>query len=135
MTKEEVQQVWAAASEYRWRGFDHWWKEEGSRGPPPLYTPVPTSCREFENVNIGIYDNNRRMKETTEWIKTGERLPELEQDVLLCDSNGKCSVGYRELDWETRNSRWVYGTDGDTTLLECFPHWRPLPELPKEGKE
>lgn len=27
MTKEEAQVIWAAASEYRWRGFDHWWAE------------------------------------------------------------------------------------------------------------
>lgn len=27
MTKDEAQVIWAAASEYRWRGFDHWWEE------------------------------------------------------------------------------------------------------------
>ncbi len=27
MTKEEAQEVWAAASSYRWRGFDVWWEE------------------------------------------------------------------------------------------------------------
>lgn len=37
MTKEEAQQVWAAASEYRWRGFDHWWDESH----PNLKDPEP----------------------------------------------------------------------------------------------
>lgn len=29
MTKDEALQVWAAASEYHWRGFEHWWEEKG----------------------------------------------------------------------------------------------------------
>lgn len=132
MTKEEAQQVWAAASEYRWRGFDHWWKEEGSRGPPPLYTPVPTSCREFENVNIGIYDNNRRMKETIEWIKTGDVLPSSYTWVLICPKN-RDYVDIGVYDYQHEN--WDIGDNTDRLSSDHVTHWAELPKGPKEGKE
>jgi hypothetical protein len=27
ITKEQASEIWAAASSYKWRGFDHWWAE------------------------------------------------------------------------------------------------------------
>lgn len=27
ITKEQAAEIWAAASSYKWRGFDHWWDE------------------------------------------------------------------------------------------------------------
>ena len=41
MTKEEARIVWAAASEYRWRGFDHWWEEQQKELEVKEPTPKP----------------------------------------------------------------------------------------------
>lgn len=150
MTKEEAQQVWAAASEYRWRGFDHWWEVEGSRGRPPLYTPVPTSCREFENVDIGIYDNKGMItiegskgrpashEEGIEWIDISKP-PEKDRRVLVYLNNNHVDI------WG-----WVEGIrcelehDFDTNpddfktkdyFLKYVTHWAELPKGPKEGSK
>lgn len=150
MTKDEAQVIWAAASEYRWRGFDHWWAE----------TNTTTQTKDFKDDpivnNNGLLDMLRERgygatkcswgteikgeehRETIEWIKTRERLPEYFKDVLVGNVYG-CMVANLEISDNEQKPRWHYGDyDEGYCPVEIFTHWRRLPELPKgpkEGKE
>ena len=67
------------------------------------------------------------------WISVKDRLPEIRKEVLLCDckpyyESASCDVGHTtddsgELEWATS-----YGTVG----IDCYTHWMPLPDPPKE---
>lgn len=73
-----------------------------------------------------------------EWISVGERLPELDQDVLVYaygnSYNGSDYKGIfisnltRYYDDKDNGIEWVY----NMTCGETVTHWMPLPELPKE---
>lgn len=55
-----------------------------------------------------------------DWTPVGEGLPEPEQDVLICDPNGRVGVGFyydEDMGWNT------FYPAGDVVVA-----WRPLPE-------
>lgn len=153
MTKEEAQQVWAAASEYRWRGFDHWWEE----------TKMTTQTKDFKDDpivnNNGLLDMLRERgygaakcswgteikgeehRETIEWIDISKP-PESAGDFLILYKNGSgieiASYSKSVFDFPDRRG-WTrynhYCGDKTTIRAEDITHWRPLPKGPKEGKE
>lgn len=59
-----------------------------------------------------------RLREASEWVPVGVRLPEAWQKVLV-SSNGRVYTDeYR---------------DGEFYHMPCVTHWLPLPSPPKEG--
>ena len=57
------------------------------------------------------------------WIKVSERLPDLDQGVIIW-------AGYRDIawiDWDT--SKWTNGRDW--FMYRQVTHWMPLPEPPR----
>lgn len=152
MTKEGARIVWAAASEYRWRGFDHWWEE----------TKMTTQTKDFKDDpivnNNGLLDMLRERgygatkcswgteikreehRETIEWISISERLPEERQSVLALRKEDPATFGGEAIElvrW-VGEGKWRDQENGDVRkdyFTKSLTHWRPLPELPKEGKE
>lgn len=56
------------------------------------------------------------------WISVKDRLPEHEDDYLVCFDDGFIAITfYKKNGWE------LWADSGDVT------HWMPLPEPPKEG--
>lgn len=62
--------------------------------------------------------------EMPEWISVDKRLPEEDEDVLVCINGTYRDMAYRD------EGRW-YNEIHD--ILRCVTHWMPLPKLPKEG--
>ncbi len=63
-----------------------------------------------------------------EWISVEERLPELQQDVFVCDEIGDVFTDRLERDGKWNNEisrRWGIK----------YLYWMPLPEPPKGGAE
>lgn len=114
MTKEEAQQVWAAASEYRWRGFDHWWEVEGSKGRPASH------------------------EEGIEWIDISKP-PEKDRRVLVSLNNNHVDIwGWVEgIRCELEHDFDTNPDDFKTKdyFLKYVTHWAERPKGPKEGKE
>lgn len=100
-------------------GFDvHWVTEYDEAGFSMEYKAVP----------VGAIENAPTIDAMPKWISVEERLPEDEQDVLVCVNKntidtGYCSFGY---DPSVRNW-WVYAS-----MSNNVTHWMPLPEPPKE---
>lgn len=66
------------------------------------------------------------------WVPVTERLPEIEQRVLVFDRHGNAMVRtLRRLAGEKEPS---FRPDGLVPKLH-ITHWMPLPEAPKEGLE
>ena len=70
----------------------------------------------------------RGFANASKWIPVSERLPELWQTVIVCDTReqyvGACMY-YGNDDWVHDDKLW------DTSEIT---HWMPLPEPPKEGE-
>jgi hypothetical protein len=116
MTKEEARIVWSAASEYRWRGFDHWWEVEGLKGRPASH------------------------EEVVEWIDISKP-PESADDVLILYKNGSgmeiASYSKSVFDFPDRRGWTRYNhCCGDNTTIQAkdIIHWAELPKGPKEAK-
>lgn len=63
------------------------------------------------------------------WISVKDRLPEIDEDVLMFFGTGIMAVGFR-LD----DAAWCAYSDGEY-YSDCYTHpthWMPLPEPPKE---
>lgn len=61
-----------------------------------------------------------------EWISTKDRLPEDEQEVIGCEGD-YAEILYYDAEFNEWND-----ANGWRVKLDKFPHWMPLPELPKE---
>lgn len=69
------------------------------------------------------------------WIKTSERLPEIEVDVLVVSNNGNVCLGFMGL-FDDNGLAWVIYEDvlygwQHTYKPEKYPYWMPLPEPPE----
>ena len=58
----------------------------------------------------------------SEWISVKERLPDTNEDVLVCHRNGFININAR------LGSRWWLINERNPVT-----NWMPLPEPPKEG--
>ena len=65
-----------------------------------------------------------RLRAERRWIPVEERLPELSQDVIICDGR----LGDLIIAWRARNTGNFY--NGEQQLHPT--HWMPLPPLPGE---
>ena len=76
-------------------------------------------------------------EKTGRWIPVSERLPELLEDVLICDSGGNINIGFcckRKYANGKEYTSWVeIGSDWDATPIA----WMPLPQPyePQESEE
>ena len=66
------------------------------------------------------------------WISVEERLPELEEEVLVCDIDN--DRNYKDV-WSLEDDEdggvvWA-GKNGEWYSLDEVTHWMPLPEPPK----
>lgn len=69
-----------------------------------------------------------------EWISVKERLPKIDEWVLVFDGYQNIpslDVQYLEFD-EKKNRHYWQAQHGFTYKLEQNSHWMPLPEKPKE---
>jgi hypothetical protein len=62
-----------------------------------------------------------------EWVSVKDRLPELFENVLTYDCDGKIFINWLEEITEMK-SYFAYGS-------KTVTHWMPLPEPPKEGSD
>jgi hypothetical protein len=80
----------------------------------------------------------REQKETVkhEWISVKDRLPEVGQNVLVCDVGPDSDYGIRVLSLEC-DEKGTYWDDGDGWWFEPedMSHWMPLPEPPEMNNE
>ena len=62
-----------------------------------------------------------------EWIKTSERLPEWDKEVLGLRDDGFCDVIW----WN--GTAWQSRGFGESYVIaeDVYPRWMPLPELPE----
>ena len=70
----------------------------------------------------------------TAWIPVGERLPDIDQIVLICTGDGQITDGYR---WNSEDWFLAWGEfNGEHTSGEYIQMvaWMPLPE-PYRGEE
>lgn len=68
-----------------------------------------------------------------EWIKTTEKLPENQKDVLMYFDSGNMAVGFWHDKDEVVTFWCAYTDDGFYTDCDCEPvYWMPLPEPPEE---
>jgi len=58
------------------------------------------------------------------WISVKDRLPQRNEQGLVCDDGGKIAVA-----WHLGHNKWI-----SPMLLGEIVYWMPLPEPPKEGE-
>ena len=70
----------------------------------------------------------------SEWISVKDKLPELHEEVLVCNEE----YGLSELGFATvavlDGTDWIETWDRRTEI-HYITHWMPLPEPPKEEEE
>lgn len=68
------------------------------------------------------------------WIPVTERLPEMHEEVLVCNKYyGETALGYSTVAvWD--GSDWICTWDMESRL-HCITHWMPLPPAPESQKE
>lgn len=65
-----------------------------------------------------------------EWISVKDRLPSIDENVLVYDNCFKdVSIGYIS-DFLNYRKTWI--TDCGESVSDTVTHWMPLPEPPKE---
>ncbi len=77
-----------------------------------------------------------RLREERRWIPVGERLPDLDVEVLVWQQ-GYTAIGWREhRPWYTvPKTIWTLGDELDKGYPpEKITHWMPLPAPPKGGE-
>jgi hypothetical protein len=68
--------------------------------------------------------------EVPTWIPVTERLPEVWQDVIICDvREDYVTKGFLDDDKMWHENEYV------AYDFEEFTHWMPLPDAPKDGEE
>ncbi len=95
------------------------------KGVTPL-TNHDASEQAYKNGYSAGYEAGRRSVGVQKWIPVTERLPNLWETVIVCDTReqyvGACMY-YGNDDWLHDDKLW------DTSEIT---HWMPLPEPPKE---
>lgn len=93
-------------------------------------------CRnlEWKCADCGRVASTATFPPMQEWISVKDRVPEIDKDVLVFDSNTKqCSVRYRlnefYPDCDEENNKYAWNDQG---IINSVTHWMPLPEPPKE---
>ena len=78
--------------------------------------------------SFGNDEINHRMQENG-WIRTSDRLPATEDDLLLWFAEvHRMDIGY----YVAENYSWHWWMGEETVEADCPPtHWMPLPESPK----
>ena len=66
----------------------------------------------------------KKALDATEWISVNDRLPELGEDVLVCNHWGEVST---DMVWINPAGKMEFYFDGTNVT-----HWMPLPPAPKE---
>lgn len=69
------------------------------------------------------------------WVSVGERLPEYEEDVLVCDNTTSGTPHYLGMCFGHRTAREdvIKDANGFAELSHfTITHWMPIPPLPKE---
>lgn len=78
-----------------------------------------------------------RLKKTSEWISIYEKMPPLQETVVLYTKYG-CLCGSRYMDRKPRKTAWIDDMGGQEINNESVPddemvtHWMPLPDAPKQ---
>lgn len=89
----------------------------------------PTEAQEMRNLRMLLADCHDYIESrASDWVPVGERLPEVEVNVMLAAGDLGGWFGYRECSKVSGQSFW-YTTYGDV-LLEGVTHWMPLPPPP-----
>lgn len=91
---------------------------------------VIAALEEYKGDSVGLIaatveDCQRVVREMAVedgWIPVSERLPEINDDVLVCTAEG-----YVGADFICQEGNWFWNEEFPPT------HWRPLPEPPREG--
>lgn len=71
-------------------------------------------------------------KAAPKWISVQDRLPEDDQDVLICVNGDTIDTGYC---WYSPYHADVRGWTAYAAMRNNVTHWMPLPELPKEDEK
>ena len=65
-----------------------------------------------------------------DWIKISDRLPKLDESVLVYFTGGWHCIADLGNDSEYGYG-WSFGSEGEFCRVEAASHWMPLPEPPK----
>lgn len=99
------------------------------------FTVKPETCTYFD-TEIGCCRKSEVPK--AEWIPVSERLPEMDESVLICTDKGEMTVAYHTFkEWSEIETEWfVFGTLGFALTYEDDEvlAWMPLPK-PWKGDE
>lgn len=110
----------------------------------------PESCGEFhfgklefhcgklhEKGKCKYFVDDKYFKYIPKWISVKEKLPPLEQEVLIFAYNREihvaefCNFSGCE-DWHITSQKYVYCQDELNIKRENVTHWMPLPEPPED---
>jgi hypothetical protein len=100
-----------------------------------LHHDCPTDAEVFDEVS-SLRSEVTRLREERRWIPVGERLPDLDVEVLVWQQ-GYTAIGWREhRPWYTvPKTIWTLGDELDKGYPpEKITHWMPLPAPPKGGE-
>ena len=116
-TKEDIQKL---ADEYCGTGKSHIWF---------TYDNVAKEIDSIEQfIKCGLYKNAEREAENQQWIFVGDRLPEPNVDVLLCDRWGDITIGWLG---GVKHDCFVTNYDSKYHKLSEYGAWMPLPKPAK----
>ena len=120
-TKEDIQKL---ADEYCGKGKSHIWF---------AYNNVAKEIDSIEQfIKCGLYTNAEREAENQQWIFIGDRLPEPDVDVLLCDRWGDITIGWLDTGWlGVKHDCFVTNYDSEYHNLSEYGAWMPLPKPAK----
>lgn len=96
-----------------------------------------TSC---ENFNREVYaaDTIEELLAQVRWIPVGERLPDLDDGVVLLDGELTAVKVLVAIEGAKRSTELYFDGEeffdytGDEIILYRVTHWRPMPEVPGE---
>lgn len=98
------------------------------------YNAVYEEMNEIEQfIKCGLYKTNaEREAENQQWIFVGDRLPEPNVDVLLCDKWGDITIGWLDTGWlGVKHDCFVTNYDSEYHKLSEYGAWMPLPKPAK----
>lgn len=128
MTPEQIEQERTA--------FEAWYRKWAEEEPSPL-VDIEGELQYKSTAEHQLFSAWLARAEQGGWISVKDRLPELEQFVLIYDENHKDKLKFGVAiftGWEIENpTAWrnwvVYGN----YTPEFVTHWQPLPQPPAGG--